>query len=175
MVNPEVNLPFLDCSGLLGRTSLRLRRQWLRVRIRVDYSGLLGRTSLRQNVIADHNFRVNPHCSGLLGRTSLRRLDHQPHPHHAPHCSGLLGRISLRQSLEKLSRQDLKQLFRPSRPDFIETPVEVVQHRQPADCSGLLGRTSLRLSDSTPEPGCLRGLIRPSRPDFIETRTGLGC
>ena len=63
----------------------------------VDCSGLLGRTSLRPTTVAVEAWMA-PHCSGLLGRTSLRlfvalvvlaaagQVD----------CSGLLGRTSLR-------------------------------------------------------------------------------
>ena len=61
-------------------------------------------------------------------------------------CSGLLGRTSLR--LPEFGCCDFHAvplLFRPSRPDFIETWVRhdcfVGDLR---DCSGLLGRTSLR-------------------------------
>ena len=36
-------------------------------------------------------------------------------------------------------------LFRPTRPDFIETGSKVLEEDFPTHCSGLLGRTSLRL------------------------------
>ena len=35
-------------------------------------------------------------------------------------------------------------LFRPSRPDFIETAITAGQNQNRTHCSGLLGRTSLR-------------------------------
>ena len=86
------------------------------------------------------------------------------------HCSGLLGRTSLRQWVQHVTaNQDMGELFRPSRPDFIET---IDSCRKCCNlfghCSGLLGRTSLRHE-------CQHGwhgrnlLFRPSRPDFIET------
>ena len=63
-------------------------------------------------------------------------------------------------------------LFRPSRPDFIETTRTRMGRSQMLDhCSGHLGRTSLRHT-SLSENICdlLSPLFRPSRPDFIETR-----
>ena len=60
-------------------------------------------------------------CSGLLGRTSLRLTAVVAAFEAMGDCSGLLGRTSLRQGIgDKLAR-DLGKLFRPSRPDFIET------------------------------------------------------
>ena len=62
-------------------------------------------------------------------------------------------------------------LFRPSRPDSIETPPPCTPTPlNPRHCSGLLGRTLLR-----PGQPALRALgrvllFRPSRPDSIETR-----
>ena len=45
----------------------------------------------------------------------------------------------------------LRGLFRPSRPDFIETcPFTYLDLVEGGDCSGLLGRTSLRLGDANP-------------------------
>ena len=61
-------------------------------------------------------------------------------------CSGLLGRTSLRHhDLERVC-QIIELLFRPSRPDFIET--------------------SMMLGDAV---SAVIALFRPSRPDFIET------
>ena len=88
---------------------------------RADCSGLLGRTLLRLYSLTLSGQQKRTNCSGLLGRTLLRH-------HHARR--GLATRC---------------RLFRPSRPDSIET-------------------TSLGPS---PRPG--RTLFRPSRPDSIET------
>ena len=61
-------------------------------------------------------------------------------------CSGLLGRTSLRRDLNyEVVGMDCITLFRPSRPDFIETIIVP--------------------GADAPE----RKLFRPSRPDFIET------
>ena len=108
-------------------------------------------------------------------------------------CSGLLGRTSLRQQPDGVDPVcQVAELFRPSRPDFIETqdqrssggmPHKLFRPSRPdfietcrggggpirwPDCSGLLGRTSLRLEAEPQEPYGVR-LFRPSRPDFIET------
>ena len=63
-------------------------------------------------------------------------------------------------------------LFRPSRPDSIETRAQVDKARSNyADCSGLLGRTLLRRVYEFPKFAFKRGeLFRPSRPDSIETQ-----
>ena len=60
-------------------------------------------------------------------------------------------------------------LFRPSRPDFIETRSR--RHLYPVElhCSGHLGRTSLRRVCLFLSIGAGDELFRPSRPDFIET------
>ena len=83
-------------------------------------------------------------------------------------CSGLLGRTSLRPCFQPCSTRTRK-LFRPSRPDFIETETNINRVGEVfSDCSGLLGRTSLRphrLDDRKIDVW----LFRPSRPDFIET------
>ena len=71
--------------------------------------------------------------------------------------------------------QIYRTLFRPSRPDFIET-IDSASRRaaKVMNCSGLLGRTSLR-----PGPALGDGsrrwaeLFRPSRPDFIETNNSV--
>ena len=63
----------------------------------------------------------------------------------APDCSGLLGRTSLRR-IEKCPAASGLSLFRPSRPDFIETDSGLESHAPVIDA-----------------------LFRPSRPDFIET------
>ena len=62
-------------------------------------------------------------------------------------------------------------LFRPSRPDFIETSRKSPRRRPSAQsyCSGLLGRTSLRRDHLKALTGAVKALFRPSRPDFIET------
>ena len=60
-------------------------------------------------------------------------------------------------------------LFRPSRPDFIETAAWPFSPGGPCYCSGLLGRTSLRLGRRMCGRRSSGRLFRPSRPDFIET------
>ena len=62
-------------------------------------------------------------------------------------------------------------LFRPSRPDFIETsPVLTAASFQEVNCSGLPGRTTLRwFADGDLAGTGSHGLFRSSRPDFIET------
>ena len=107
------------CSGLLGRTSLRLT------------TPLLGGIP-------------NGLCSGLLGRTSLRPRPTSRSRRKTGVCSGLLGRTSLRPEPVRLHQNLQLKLFRPSRPDFIETGRHGEGGRRPANCSGLLGRTSLR-------------------------------
>ena len=62
-----------------------------------------------------------------------------------------------------------ERLFRPSRPDFIEIHSGALIGTGSATyCSGLLGRTSLRSPQprNAEERDC--ELFRPSRPDFIE-------
>ena len=88
-----------------------------------------------------------------------------------PHCSGLLGRTSLRQhGFTKILPRPIR-LFRPSRPDFIETSNFGGACTGTCHCSGLLGRTSLRRNGPCTIPTICRKLFRPSRPDFIETYT----
>ena len=135
------------CSGLLGRTPLRLKllKRFHRPRS-LDCSGLLGRTPLRPYVrttevtVGEASlFRSSrpdsietpdplgpiyadiTDCSGLLGRTPLRRR-HPVRPRWSyPHCSGLLGRTPLRLRPDLPSRKPIGRLFRSSRPDSIET------------------------------------------------------
>ena len=64
---------------------------------------------------------------------------------------------------------DTPSLFRPSRPDFIETGGGEGSPGRTLHCSGLLGRTSLRLFPPAEDLVCDDLLFRPSRPDFIET------
>ena len=66
-------------------------------------------------------------------------------------------------------------LFRPSRPDFIETGAHIGTHCDLCwYCSGLLGRTSLRRSRASRVRAGRDELFRPSRPDFIETLGACG-
>ena len=107
-------------------------------------SGLLGRTSLRRHV-QPHGRHRPPNCSGLLGRTSLRLREQRRHGQEfVVHCSGLLGRTSLRPNIFGKHRCPWPPLFRPSRPDFIETACFGAGFVMSYNCSGLLGRTSLR-------------------------------
>ena len=62
-------------------------------------------------------------CSGLLGRTSLRLIDLGEVSNSKIYCSGLLGRTSLRRDIGEVGGVLVVALFRPSRPDFIETGV----------------------------------------------------
>ena len=158
----------LHCSGLLGRTSLRQLRELVEPRTcailfrssRPDFietlireislpartpycSGLLGRTSLRRRFNTP-TAMSSTNCSGLLGRTSLRLLVQWRGCNGGVDCSGLLGRTSLRHAVARSTPQTLAQLFRSSRPDFIETVLEREAVFLGTDCSGLLGRTSLR-------------------------------
>ena len=65
------------------------------------------------------------------------------------------------------------ELFRPSRPDSIETILTASWGRVGTfDCSGLLGRTPLRRLRSRAASPEVRTLFRPSRPDSIETNSG---
>ena len=157
-----------NCSGLLGRTPLRLDPPLSSGSGSGDCSGLLGRTPLRPlGEMTDHAWIL--HCSGLLGRTPLRpgrpaRSLRWPQPH----CSGLLGRTPLRPGLARrryarrprlfrssrpdsietecrgCGRKPKRRLFRSSRPDSIETSRWPVEACVPYNCSGLLGRTPLR-------------------------------
>ena len=136
----------IHCSGLLGRTSLR--RQ---VSILSEINAFLLFRPSRPDFIETRSRHtrsslMNQYCSGLLGRTSLRqeRLNLGLRDAHL-HCSGLLGRTSLRQHAARRKQTPLRALFRPSRPDFIETSIKY---------------TGEEYNSS---------LFRPSRPDFIET------
>ena len=161
--------PSTDCSGLLGRTSLRPRKverlfsecRTLFRPSRPDFIETVESTIIEDKlyvlfrpsrpdfietlrIICAQSFLY--HCSGLLGRTSLRREAAGVSMAVAADCSGLLGRTSLRQDRadEEFHRSD--GLFRPSRPDFIETTMPPFGGQKPIqNCSGLLGRTSLRL------------------------------
>ena len=85
-------------------------------------------------------------------------------------CSGLLGRTLLRLPPSANLCTHQSQLFRPSRPDSIETSgILGLGSLGTAHCSGLLGRTLLRLRCHVPANAPSYGLFRPSRPDSIET------
>ena len=157
-----------DCSGLLGRTSLR------RATGAVASSGrVLFRPSRPDFIetVRPESFRFDgADCSGLLGRTSLRLeviLDHQ-----------LLRPILFRPSRPDFIETTVagrkphlsSRLFRPSRPDFIETSGLGPDPPRRPNCSGLLGRTSLRQTLGNSSYGWGLVLFRPSRPDFIETQ-----
>ena len=113
-------------------------------RLEPDCSGLPGRTSLRHHGPKCQEFTLLVDCSGLPGRTSLRHAQPLTLSRSRSDCSGLPGRTSLRLNQHHLVAVDL-QLFRPSRPDFIETV------------------------DFAEDHGLYPELFRPSRPDFIET------
>ena len=87
----------------------------------------------------------------------------------AADCSGLLGRTSLRRHVEHFFRRG-PQLFRPSRPDFIET---IFRSIYPCQVVHTLFRPSRPDFIETPgtcsRPRIPHTLFRPSRPDFIET------
>ena len=95
-------------------------RTWM-VTLSSDCSGLLGRTSLRLVYSVALPYRSKRHCSGLLGRTSLRQIYATPPRGSGTYCSGLLGRTSLRPPLVWDGLSSPAALFRPSRSDFIET------------------------------------------------------
>ena len=88
---------------------------------------------------------VSNHCSGLLGRTPLRQFGLPSLSFGGFHCSGLLGRTPLRPVEHACEYPVAATLFRPLRPDSIETG-RGRHGATPAtpDCSGLLGRTPLR-------------------------------
>ena len=140
----------MHCSGLPGRTSLRPRDL-----IHVLHHGEVlfrpSRPDFIETCTAQGNrIAQSSHCSGLPGRTSLRRCDTDRRQQCGGvwDCSGLPGRTSLRQPLGWSSHPRVRRLFRPSRPDFIETPrrsCPVRSHQW--YCSGLPGRTSLRQSN----------------------------
>ena len=113
-------------------------------------SGLPGRTSLRRTR-GGVRCRPTGHCSGLPGRTSLRLQWRGLDGSVAFDCSGLPGRTSLRQWHGGFYFRTRTGLFRPSRPDFIETPDRGRGFRAPPS------------------------LFRPSRPDFIETTSPSRC
>ena len=114
-------------------------------------------------------------CSGHLGRTSLRPGSAAgSRTSRWPDCSGHLGRTSLRPSLWLHSSLGQAPLFRPSRPDFIETVLPFFFcDFSPLHCSGHLGRTSLRQKYWAKHQPIVQILFRPSRPDFIETITAM--
>ena len=135
------------CSGLLGRTLLRRCDRYLSdphdsllfrpsrpdsiettggstlaADRRSHCSGLLGRTLLRPRESGGFSLPMSQSdCSGLLGRTLLRPRWLPPEMNSWKHCSGLLGRTLLRRLQRPIFFQFCYQLFRPSRPDSIET------------------------------------------------------
>ena len=142
--------------------------------------------------------RTGKYCSGLPGRTSLRQDDEWEGREKSTDCSGLPGRTSLRRRCRVGNGTGLRPLFRPSRPDFIETfdidfqrsrrssklfrpsrpdfietcNVSSTLHTPEYNCSGLPGRTSLRRDKDRALCEVVPALFRPSRPDFIETWPG---
>ena len=109
-----------DCSGLLGRTPLRLPAGLVPLVAPLA----LFRSSRPDSIETDQTPQMRERvsdCSGLLGRTPLRLRPWWSRP-------GVgYG------------------LFRSSRPDSIETAVRPgAQTGAPGHCSGLLGRTPLR-------------------------------
>ena len=159
-----------NCSGLPGRTSLRpygvflvfgagnklfrssrpdfIETETKKERLVADEancSGLPGRTSLRRVHGYTGLVGLNGNCSGLPGRTSLRRILQSCSSPGSTDCSGLPGRTSLRRTPCALLYTILMQLFRSSRPDFIETGfLSGLVVIDLGNCSGLPGRTSLR-------------------------------
>ena len=109
-------------------------------------------------------------CSGLLGRTPLRQFGLPSLSFGGFHCSGLLGRTPLRPVEHACEYPVAATLFRPLRPDSIETG-RGRHGATPAtpDCSGLLGRTPLRRAPRPRRRPLRPGLFRPLRPDSIET------
>ena len=134
------------CSGLLGRTPLRLRTsRWTRVG-----GWLLFRSSRPDSIETLLRFAFplakGKNCSGLLGRTPLRLVLLPWVGLGVAYCSGLLGRTPLRQGRGSQPDYVAPVLFRSSRPDSIET--------------SQLWHLNARQG----------GLFRSSRPDSIETR-----
>ena len=110
------------------------------------------------------------YCSGHLGRTPLRLQRHKIHPTPGKHCSGHLGRTPLRLTGHGNQKLTCAELFRPSRPDSIETLRRLWRRHY---AIGLF-RPSRPDSIETPTPSHDwhhrdTELFRPSRPDSIET------
>ena len=113
-----------------------------------------------------------PDCSGLPGRTTLRPCSccSRARTRSEWYCSGLPGRTTLRRQLWSDMFSGHDELFRSSRPDYIETCGATTCRSAPArNCSGLPGRTTLRLPSRNRTPTRLFTLFRSSRPDYIET------
>ena len=142
----DVVIHFEDCSGLLGRTSLRHFCQQPDARLMRELFRPSRPDFIETLVWLAAVFGGELDCSGLLGRTSLRRGNRVCLGVVSGHCSGLLGRTSLRRWFFRSPAALAAGLFRPSRPDFIETQCGCEHRREHSPyCSGLLGRTSLRL------------------------------
>ena len=78
------------------------------------------------------------------------------------YCSGLLGRTPLRPESIYFGTRNAFILFRPSRPDSIETSRAVASRsRHHPHCSGLLGRTPLR-PETTPATETRASTIVPA-------------
>ena len=111
----------LDCSGLPGRTTLRQSShpnpQLEPIRLfrssRPDYIETPPCVSIITACV---------YCSGLPGRTTLRHSPRGRGPSRVgAHCSGLPGRTTLRPVEAERRRAFVQELFRSSRPDYIET------------------------------------------------------
>ena len=166
---PDVTAPAADCSGLLGRTSLRRHVEHFFRR-----GPQLFRPS-RPDFIETNQWAVSARAGMKLFRPSrpdfieTRRFSHDQSVGSSD-CSGLLGRTSLRRSLRFRSLLGWHGLFRPSRPDFIET---IFRSIYPCQVVHTLFRPSRPDFIETPgtcsRPRIPHTLFRPSRPDFIET------
>ena len=84
-----------------------------------------------------------------------------------PDCSGLPDRTTLRRSRPAKRSPPPMELFRSSRPDYIETIRLSAYGELFSDCSGLPDRTSLRRVIARFCGGCLGGLFRSSRLVYI--------
>ena len=155
--------PRLNCSGLLGRTSLRPPQP---ADIRY-FPFALFRPSRPDFIETLHLNSLYGKFAGLFRPSRPDFIETSAMFHGTRsitmYCSGLLGRTSLRHAPLYVPALEVPLLFRPSRPDFIETRVTwgTLHDDSGRDCSGLLGRTSLRLLTRNPETELL-GLIVPA-------------
>ena len=138
-----------DCSGLPDRTTLRRQGRQQASCGMSDCSGLPDRTTLRRERITIDAARASD-CSGLPDRTTLRRGPGRNPIRTIGNCSGLPDRTTLRPGEYKWNYRAYPELFRSSRPDYIETCI----------CFSFVA--------------LFTKLFRSSRPDYIETSIIVG-
>ena len=119
----------VDCSGLLGRTPLRRGQLFEPIQRGIELFRPSRPDSIETWIDVVTAFYVPTNCSGLLGRTPLRHTLLCPHESDLSDCSGLLGRTPLRRTIRIHSVNFGNILFRPSRPDSIETSGRACRRR----------------------------------------------